>query len=137
MHILISGAGVAGLCAGIDLTTLGHDVTIIERAKHLRTNGSPIDVRGDAIGVANSMGVLAPIRDQRIDMSERVQFVDRDGRAIAEIPAEEVNDSADDVEIPRENLTRILHEALPRDAELIFEESIEHLDGDDDGVDVA
>ncbi len=55
MRILISGAGIAGLAAGINLGATGHDVTIVERAGHLRVNGSPVDVRGDALGVARSM----------------------------------------------------------------------------------
>ena len=45
MRILVSGAGAAGLCAGIDLARAGHEVEIVERANHLRVNGSPIDVR--------------------------------------------------------------------------------------------
>ena len=38
---------MAGLSAGITLGAKGHDVTIIERANHLRVNGSPIDIRGE------------------------------------------------------------------------------------------
>ena len=48
MRILVSGAGMAGLSTGIALGSTGHDVTIVERANHLRVNGSPIDIRGDA-----------------------------------------------------------------------------------------
>ncbi|WP_424750117.1 NAD(P)-binding protein [Mycobacterium sp.] len=38
MRILISGAGVAGLGTAIDLGADGHDITIVERAHHLRVN---------------------------------------------------------------------------------------------------
>jgi 2-polyprenyl-6-methoxyphenol hydroxylase-like FAD-dependent oxidoreductase len=112
MKILVSGAGIAGLSAAIDLEQAGHEVTIVERADHLRVNGSPIDIRGDSIAVAEKMGVLDDIRARRIDMTERVQFVDRDGTVVAEIPEDRINDSADDIEIPREDLTRILHAKL-------------------------
>ena len=37
MRILVSGAGMAGLSAGIALGAVGHDVTLVERADHLRT----------------------------------------------------------------------------------------------------
>jgi 2-polyprenyl-6-methoxyphenol hydroxylase-like FAD-dependent oxidoreductase len=138
MRILVSGAGIAGLSAAIDLSADGHDVTIVERANHLRVNGSPIDIRGDvAIGVAEKMGVLAEILDRRVDMTERVQFVDEDGTVVAEPPLDEINDSADDIEIPREDLTKILYDHLGPSVELRFEQSIAELDADDHGVDVG
>lgn len=136
MRILISGAGIAGLSTAINLGATGHDVTIVERAHHLRVNGSPIDIRGEAIGVADKMGVLAQIRQLQIDMTERVQFVDRTGAVVAEPPLDEFNDSADDLEIPREDLTTILHNHLGPSAALRFDESIAALDDDDRGVDV-
>nr|WP_301149449.1 FAD-dependent monooxygenase [Mycobacterium simiae] len=138
MRILVSGAGIAGLSAAIDLGADGHDVTIVERANHLRVNGSPIDIRGDvAIGIAEKMGVLAEILDRRVDMTERVQFVDRTGAVVAEPPLEEINDSADDIEIPREDLTRILYEHLGSSAQLRFEQSVAALDDFGAGVDVV
>jgi 2-polyprenyl-6-methoxyphenol hydroxylase-like FAD-dependent oxidoreductase len=136
MRILISGAGVAGLSAAIDLSADGHDVTIVERAHHLRVNGSPIDIRGDAIDVADKMGVLGQIHGRRIDMSERVQFVDENGSVLAEPPFHEINDSPDDIEIPREDLTNILYNHLGPSAELRFGESVAELDNDGDGVNV-
>jgi 2-polyprenyl-6-methoxyphenol hydroxylase-like FAD-dependent oxidoreductase len=136
MRILISGAGVAGLSTAIDLGADGHDITIVERAHHLRVNGSPIDIRGDAIAVADKMGVLGDIRDRRIDMSERVQFVDENGAVAAEPPFDQINDCPDDVEIPREDLTDILYHHLGPSAELRFGESVAELDDDGAGVDV-
>jgi 2-polyprenyl-6-methoxyphenol hydroxylase-like FAD-dependent oxidoreductase len=140
MRILVSGAGIAGLSAALDLGADGHDVTIVERANHLRVNGSPIDIRGDvAIGVAQKMGVLAQIHDRRVDMTERMQFVDENGTVVAEPPFEVINDSADDIEIPREDLTTILYNHLGPSVELRFEESIAELAGhdpDNRGVDV-
>jgi 2-polyprenyl-6-methoxyphenol hydroxylase-like FAD-dependent oxidoreductase len=137
MRILVSGAGIAGLSAAIDLGADGHDVTIVERANHLRVNGSPIDIRGDeAINVAEKMGVLAEIHDRRVDMTECVQFVDESGIVVAEPPLDQINDSADDIEIPREDLTNILFNHLGPSVELRFNESIAELDDDDRGVDV-
>lgn len=136
MRILVSGGGVAGLSAGIDLVAGGHDVTLVERSTHLRVNGSPIDIRGDSIGVAAKMGVLDAIEAHRIDMSERIQFVDASDRVVADLQADEVNDTADDVEIPREDLVTILRAALPTTTPLIFAESISELHDDGAGVDV-
>jgi 2-polyprenyl-6-methoxyphenol hydroxylase-like FAD-dependent oxidoreductase len=137
MRILVSGAGIAGLSAAITLGAVGHDVTIVERANHLRVNGSPIDIRGDvAIGVAEKMGVLEQILAHRVDMSERVQFVDSGGTVVAEPPFGQINDSADDVEIAREDLTRILRDHLGPSVELRFGESVAELVDEGRGVDV-
>ncbi|PRC46121.1 monooxygenase, partial [Mycobacterium sp. ITM-2017-0098] len=79
MNILISGAGVAGLAGALELGTRGHEVTVVEYADHIRLTGTPIDVRGDAITIADQMGLLTEVRAHRIRMSERTQFVDSSG----------------------------------------------------------
>jgi 2-polyprenyl-6-methoxyphenol hydroxylase-like FAD-dependent oxidoreductase len=136
MRILISGAGIAGLSAAVNLGATGHDVSIVERADHLRVNGSPIDIRGDAIGVADQMGLLGQILDRRIDMTEQMQFVDSNGAVAADLPPDQLNDSPDDIEIPREDLATILHGHLGPSVELRFDESIAALADDHDGVDI-
>jgi 2-polyprenyl-6-methoxyphenol hydroxylase-like FAD-dependent oxidoreductase len=137
MRILVSGAGIAGLSASINLARAGHDITIVERANHLRVNGSPIDIRGDAIGIAAAMGVLDSIRAHRVTMTERAKFVDSDGDVLAEVHPAEMDDSADDVEIPREDLTHILRGALDASTRLVFGESIVELVDDGTGVNVG
>lgn len=137
MRILVSGAGMAGLSAAISLGATGHDVTLVEHAERLRTGGSPIDIRGDALEVAHRMGVLEQIREHRVTMTERSQFVDSQGTVLAELPADEVSDSVDDIEIPRLELARVLQHALPPCTRLWFGESIEALHDDGDGVDVT
>jgi 2-polyprenyl-6-methoxyphenol hydroxylase-like FAD-dependent oxidoreductase len=136
VKILVSGAGIAGLACALDLGTRGHDVTVVEYARHLRIKGTPIDVRGDAIEIVDRMGLLARIREQRVRMSELNQFVDADGEPVASIPMAEVSDSEDDIEIVREDLVHILADALPDTATIRFGDSIEALTDDGDGVDV-
>jgi 2-polyprenyl-6-methoxyphenol hydroxylase-like FAD-dependent oxidoreductase len=41
--ILISGGGIAGPSLAFWLTRHGHDVTIIEQARELRTGGQAVD----------------------------------------------------------------------------------------------
>lgn len=137
MRILISGAGAAGLSAGIDLARHGHDVEIVERANHLRVNGSPIDVRGDALEVAQQMGILDTVHDRRITMTEQTTFVDRSGEAVASLAMQDVNETSDDIELPREDLMVILREALPGRVGLHFGESIATLVDDGDRIAVT
>lgn len=137
MKILVCGAGVAGLASALDLGTRGHDVTVVEYARRLRLRGTPIDIRGDAIGTAAGMGLLPVIQERRIRMSELLQFVDRDGEPVARIPMAEVSDSADDIEIVRADLVRILADALPDAVEIRFGDGVDSLVDDGDGVDVG
>lgn len=134
MKILVSGAGAAGLCAGINLARAGHTVEIVERANHLRVNGSPIDVRGEALETARSMGILDAVLEHRITMTEQTMFVDSSGVAVAPLVTQEINDTPDDIELPREDLMTILRHALPEQVDLRFEESIATLADDGDRV---
>ncbi|WP_067972707.1 FAD-dependent monooxygenase [Mycolicibacter icosiumassiliensis] len=136
MRILVSGAGMAGLSAGINLGNAGHDVTIVERAQHLRVNGSPIDIRGDSLAVARQMGVLDEIRALQVDMTARSCFVDDNGDRVADLPVEDINDSPDDTEIAREDLAHVLRKALGPSVALTFGESIAELRDDGRGVHV-
>ncbi|GAB7038974.1 MULTISPECIES: FAD-dependent monooxygenase [Catenuloplanes] len=136
MKILVSGAGVAGLALGRVLGTSGHHVTVVERAGRLRGNGSPIDIRGDAIEVAGRMGILPAVRDARIRMTEQVHFVDENGVAVGRLPAD-IGDSPDDLEIAREDLSRILADAQPETVRLRLGESVTSIAAHDDRVDVG
>ncbi|MEV1085617.1 FAD-dependent monooxygenase [Streptomyces sp. NPDC050211] len=140
MNILVLGAGIAGLASARELGTRGHDVTVVEYGRHLRLTGTPIDIRGDAIETVDRMGLLAKIQQHRVRMSELTQFVDSDGEPVARVPMAEISDSGDDIELLREDLVRILADALPDTAEIRFGDSIETLtdggSGVDGGVDV-
>jgi 2-polyprenyl-6-methoxyphenol hydroxylase-like FAD-dependent oxidoreductase len=136
MHVLISGAGIAGLACALEFGTRGHDVTVVEYASHLRLTGTPIDIRGDAIEAVDRMGLLRKIGQHRVRMSELTQFVDSRGERVAPIPLAEISDSDDDIELLREDLVRILADAVPDTTEIRFDDSIETLTGDVDGVDV-
>lgn len=77
------------------------------------------------------MGLLGHIRDR---MTQRVQFVDRDDTAVAELPVDEINNSPDDIEIARDELVNLLRDRLRSSAEMRLGES--ELDGGESGVDV-
>jgi 2-polyprenyl-6-methoxyphenol hydroxylase-like FAD-dependent oxidoreductase len=136
VKIVVSGAGIAGLACALELGRRGHDVTVVECTQHLRLTGTPIDIRGDAIEAVDRMGLLAKIQERRVRMSEFTQFIDSDGEPVAPIPLAEISDSEDDIELLREDLVRILADALPDTAVIRFGESIEALIEDGDGVNV-
>ncbi|MEU5260654.1 hypothetical protein [Amycolatopsis sp. NPDC021455] len=69
------------------------------------------------------------IRDARIRMTEQVHFVDENGVPVGRSP--------DDIEIAREDLSRILADALPETSELRLSESVTSIAEHDDRVDAG
>jgi 2-polyprenyl-6-methoxyphenol hydroxylase-like FAD-dependent oxidoreductase len=79
--VLISGAGIAGSTLAYWLARHRFRPTVVERAAILRSSGSPVDVRGRAVDVAERMGVMARIRDAGTDRTG-MSFVNATGRRV-------------------------------------------------------
>ncbi|MFJ3205094.1 FAD-dependent monooxygenase [Streptomyces sp. NPDC086989] len=130
-RILISGAGIAGLTLAHWLARHGMRPTIVERASALRTGGNGVDVRDDAVTVAERMGLMDRIRELAADVNG-IKFVDAADRAVARI---DTRDNAS-VEVMRGDLVALLYEAT-EDVEILFGDSIRALKQDDHGVTVT
>lgn len=135
---LISGAGIAGLTLAFWLTEAGWEVTVVERAKRLRSNGYPIDIRGAAVEVVDRMRLLEQITADRY-RHPLMDFLTPGGRRLARLDLGEVlNDpDAGDIEITRGALTRILYDASATRADYVFGDTITALSPTDSGVDVT
>src|SRR5689334_10960039 len=116
--ILISGAGIAGPTLAYWLARHGDDVTVVERAGALRSSGSPIDVRGPAVEVAERMGVFDQIRAAGTKVTDLVMVNGR-GRRVGRVNTHAMrrSDDARDVELPRGDLADILFASAKDSAE--------------------
>ncbi|GAA1699204.1 oxidoreductase [Mycolicibacterium murale] len=132
MRVLVSGAGIAGLACAIEFGARGDDVTVVERGGGLRTSGTPVDIRGDAVEAVSDLGLLARLQARRVRMSENTRFVDRYGVPVAPIPIDEVNETADDFEILRGDLVQTLADAVADRVDLRFDQWITHLTDEGD-----
>jgi 2-polyprenyl-6-methoxyphenol hydroxylase-like FAD-dependent oxidoreductase len=129
---LISGAGIAGATATYWLAKAGLDVTVVEQAGGMRSGGSPVDVRGRAVEVAERMGVTAQIREASTRVRDMV-FVNARGRVMSRVDMRAWGEP-DDVELPRGDLAAILRAAVPDEVEFEFGNTVTALDQDADGV---
>jgi 2-polyprenyl-6-methoxyphenol hydroxylase-like FAD-dependent oxidoreductase len=137
VKVLISGASLAGPTLAYWLTRAGHEVTVVERAPRPREGGSPIDIRGQAIDVADQMGLLPAIEEVR-GHTRAVEYVNAAGRRMARIdPSAYAEPGGRDIELERADLVRLLHEASKNEADYRFETSIATLAQDPEGVDVT
>jgi 2-polyprenyl-6-methoxyphenol hydroxylase-like FAD-dependent oxidoreductase len=130
---LISGAGIAGATAAYWLAKAGFDVTVVEQAADLRSSGSPVDVRGRAVEVAERMGIMARIRAADTCLPNMV-FVNSRGHMVGRVNMANTWAQSSDVELSRGELAAILRDAMPDDLQCQFGNSVTALTQDADGV---
>ncbi|MGW4642489.1 FAD-dependent monooxygenase [Sphaerisporangium sp. NPDC004334] len=136
--VLISGAGIAGPTLAYWLARHGMRPTVVERATTVRSSGSPVDVRGPAVEVAERMGIMPRLREAATDV-RGLSFVDAAGRRVGRVNMRAVQRAAGsrEVELPRGDLASILSEASRDHVELLFGDSITTLSQDPGGVEVT
>ncbi|MFJ7899559.1 FAD-dependent monooxygenase [Streptomyces sp. NPDC096198] len=133
MKILISGASVAGPALARLLHRDGHQVTVVERAPSLRRSGWAIDFRGAVFEVLEELGILAEVRAHATGMTG-TDLLDAEGNRVGELPAEVFSG---ELEVPKRELTRILHAHTANTVRYVFGDSINRIDQDDNGVRVG
>ncbi|MFF3619944.1 FAD-dependent monooxygenase [Streptomyces sp. NPDC002467] len=137
--VLISGAGIAGPTLAYWLARHGFRPTVVELATGVRSSGSPVDVRGPAVEVAERMGIAERLREAGTDVTD-LWFVDAAGRRTGGLPLSAVTGvaaGARDIEIGRGDLAAILHRQAAPHAEFLFGDSITAIEQDEHGADVT
>ncbi len=136
--VLISGSGIAGPTLAYWLIRNGFRVTLVERAQGLRSSGSPVDVRGPAVPVAERMGVMPELRAAATRVTT-LTFLNGSGRRVGRVDLAAIARAGGsrEVELPRGDLARILAGTVRDDAEFLFDDTITAIDQDPCGVNVT
>ena len=137
-RILVSGASVAGLTTAYWLDRYGFEVTVIERAATLRPGGQALDVRGPALDVARRTGVLDEFR-RRTTQLRGMSMVDDAGTEIYSTTERTLTGGrldSEDLEVLRDDLVDILHQACGTGVTFVFGDQITALQQDQHGVEV-
>src|SRR5690349_5947463 len=92
--ILISGASIAGPALAYWLKRYGFTPTVIERAPHLRAGGYPIDVRYEAVPIAQRMGMWPRLQEEQTNFEE-IAFVDERNRLIGRVNGQALRQTFD------------------------------------------
>ncbi|GAB3865922.1 FAD-dependent monooxygenase [Dactylosporangium cerinum] len=139
MHVLISGASVAGPVLAYWLHRNGHRVTVVERTPELRVGdgGQAVDLLGPAVEVIARMGLLPQAEAART--STDTMTLIRPGRPDVTIDAAQLLAGISDrhIEIMRGDLARILFDATREDVTYTFGTTIERLQEHAGGVDAT
>ncbi len=139
INILVSGASIAGLSTAYWLAKNNFKVTVVERAPHIRPGGQALDIRGPALEVVARMGILETIRKNSTKL-KGMSVVDSTGKETFRSTERTMTGGkldSPDVEILRDDLCRVLFQAVGNQAEYIFNDSIASLNQDETGVDVT
>src|SRR5258708_7086526 len=131
-NVLISGAGIAGSTAAYWLAKAGFQVTVVEQAGELRSSGSPVDVRGPAVEVAERMGVMARISAADTGVHDMV-FVNGRGRVVSGGDMRPWTEPGDG-ELARGERAAILRDAVQDDVTFLFDDWVTALDQEGNGV---
>jgi 2-polyprenyl-6-methoxyphenol hydroxylase-like FAD-dependent oxidoreductase len=131
--VLISGGGIAGATLAYWLGRYGMSPTVVERASGIRSSGSPVDVRGEAVDVAEEMGVMSRLRGLATQVTT-LSFVDSDNRRIG---AMGMPSAGREVEVARRDLAETLAGAAKDEAEFVYDDFILELAEDGTGVEVT
>ncbi|MGN8025152.1 FAD-dependent monooxygenase [Microbacterium sp. 22242] len=141
-HVLISGAGIAGIAAALQLVRGGIRTTVVERAPEPRAGGQAVDLRGASREAAERMGLMPAIGAYQLHEKGMI-YVDGRGRSYGRMPVElfDGRGAVADVEIARGDLNQVLLDALAAAAqeapgllELRYGDRVESLAQDPDGV---
>jgi 2-polyprenyl-6-methoxyphenol hydroxylase-like FAD-dependent oxidoreductase len=136
--VLVSGASFAGLATAYWMNRLGYRVTLIEVASGLRKGGTPVDIEGEAIGVLARMGVIDAVRAKALP-PRGFEFKDAADGTLGTFGGQRGPDdtSHEKYEIHRDDLLEILFALVEGAVEVVYGQSIKHLEERPDGVAVT
>jgi 2-polyprenyl-6-methoxyphenol hydroxylase-like FAD-dependent oxidoreductase len=131
--ILISGAGIGGPALAMWLGRNGFEVTVVEKAPHLRPGGQAIDFKGRTHrDVLTRMGILDEVYAHQTPKTDW-RLIDEAERVKAVIPGEFLGG---DVEILRGDLAALMYRHSAESAEYVFGDEITALRQAGAGVEV-
>jgi 2-polyprenyl-6-methoxyphenol hydroxylase-like FAD-dependent oxidoreductase len=132
--VLISGASVAGPALAFWLHQYGFHVTVIEKAREMRTGGQAVDFKGPIHHtVLQRMGILDAVKKASI-IEDDSAIVNAKGRKVGVVPGAF---SGGEINIPRGDLARLLYDRTSAHCDYIFDNAISALDETSNGVDVT
>jgi 2-polyprenyl-6-methoxyphenol hydroxylase-like FAD-dependent oxidoreductase len=116
MDVVVIGAGLGGLAAGVAAHRAGHTVTVLERAPALRETGAGIGIMPNGVRALDALGLGGPVRERATPMPAGGGLRDRHGRALLAVDqtALAARAGAPLVVVDRTWLHRLLAAALPR-----------------------
>jgi 2-polyprenyl-6-methoxyphenol hydroxylase-like FAD-dependent oxidoreductase len=134
-NVLISGAGIAGVSLAFWLKKFGFNPAIVELSPKLREGGYAIDFMGAGYDVAEKMGLIPALEKADINISKLV-FVDENDREKGSMNYQKIKKLMNDraFTLLRSDLAKVIYNSLDKDVEIIFGDTINDIEQDDEKV---
>lgn len=135
-HILITGAGIAGLTAANFLAQQGHRVTLVDRTPSFSKAGFLISLKSFGVKIMDELGLTQALKSAS-SPSETVDFVETDETIIQSIAYDKMNENIErSVLISRGGLHEVLHDAIKSDVEILFDTTLVQVNEKEDYAEV-
>ena len=137
-NILISGAGIAGVSLAFWLNKFGFNPTIIEISPKLREGGYAIDFMGAGFDVAEKMNIISDLEKADLNISN-IAFVDKDNNEQGSMNYQKVKKALKNkaFTLLRSDLAKVIYNALDKETEIIFGDTIKEIEQDEEKVSVT
>ncbi|WP_286856879.1 MULTISPECIES: FAD-dependent monooxygenase [Sphingobacterium] len=136
-HILITGAGIAGLTAANFLAKQGHTITVIDRSTSFDKAGFLISLKSFGVKIMEELGLTKNLQAAS-SPSETVHFVETNEDIIQSIDYDKMNENIErSVLISRGGLHQVLYEAIKNDVHIVFDTTISQLEEREDYTNVT
>ncbi len=89
MNVLVAGSGIAGLASAIAFAARGHDVTVLEQAEGLRTEGAGLQIGPNAVRALEGLGVWPALKAETVAPQVLQVRCGLSGRHLASVPLSE------------------------------------------------
>ncbi|OIW10853.1 hypothetical protein TanjilG_27799 [Lupinus angustifolius] len=113
-HVVIVGAGIAGLATALSLHRLGVGSLVLEQAESLRTSGTSLTLFKNGWRVLDAIGVANDLRTQFLEIQGMV-IKSVDGRELRDFTFKEEDESQEVRAVERKVLLETLAGQLPKD----------------------
>ncbi|SMP33592.1 FAD-dependent monooxygenase [Chryseobacterium profundimaris] len=127
-HMLISGAGIAGLTIANLLARQGHTITVIDKSPSFNKAGFLISLKSFGVRIMDELGLTQKLQEESFP-SETVHFVETNDEIIQSINYDKMNENIErSLLISRGGLHHVLYEAVKNDVAILFDTSISQLE---------
>lgn len=135
LKAVIVAAGIAGLSTAWWLDKAGWDSIIIERANSLRENGYIITLSGTCLATLERMGLREKLSSAACGFNQNA-FRDNKGRELLRVSYSEIMRDIPFLNLRRSELVRILADALPESASILFGQTVDEITNHGENVEV-